>query len=145
MQRYFSANPAPILGIKPQEWALILLTLVWGITFLVVHLAMQHSGKLEPWALRLAPGEPPLQLPTVMICNNMETRVCFALQGLGIAYLPDFSIRDLLADSGRLCGAYRRFPRAVAREQTSITEGRRTGRFSERAGVSRCVSPDVNR
>ncbi|MCW2477332.1 MULTISPECIES: LysR family transcriptional regulator [unclassified Symbiopectobacterium] len=66
-----------------------------------LHYRFPHSGKLEPWALRLAPGEPPLQLPTAMICNNIETRVCFALQGLGIAYLPDFSIRDLLA-SGRL-------------------------------------------
>jgi DNA-binding transcriptional LysR family regulator len=36
-----------------------------------------------------------------MVCNNIETRVSFALQGLGIAYLPDFSIRELLAD-GRL-------------------------------------------
>jgi DNA-binding transcriptional LysR family regulator len=45
--------------------------------------------------------EPELQLPTSMICNNIETRVCFALQGLGIAYLPEFSIREPLAD-GRL-------------------------------------------
>ena len=66
-----------------------------------LHYRFPHSGKLEPWALRLAPGEPQLQLPTAMICNNIETRVCFALQGLGIAYLPDFSIRNLLAE-GRL-------------------------------------------
>jgi len=32
-----------------------------------------------------------------MICNNIETRVCFALRGLGIAYLPDFAIREPLA------------------------------------------------
>lgn len=36
-----------------------------------------------------------------MICNNTETRVCFALLGLGIAYLPDFAIREHLA-AGRL-------------------------------------------
>ena len=66
-----------------------------------LHYRFPHSGKLEPWVLRLAPGEPELQLPSSMICNNIETRVCFALQGLGIAYLPDFSIRELLAD-GRL-------------------------------------------
>ncbi|MEQ4617413.1 MAG: LysR family transcriptional regulator [Corticimicrobacter sp.] len=66
-----------------------------------LHYRSGYSGKLEHWALRLAPGEPPLQLPTSMICNNIETRVCFALQGLGIAYLPDFSIREALAD-GRL-------------------------------------------
>lgn len=66
-----------------------------------LHYRYAHNGKLESWALRLAPGELPLNLPTAMICNNIETRVCFALQGLGIAYLPDFSIREALAD-GRL-------------------------------------------
>ncbi|GKW17120.1 transcriptional regulator [Pectobacterium carotovorum subsp. carotovorum] len=62
-----------------------------------LHYRFPNSGKLEPWALRLPPGEPELRLPTSMICNNIETRVCFALQGLGIAYLPDFSIREPLA------------------------------------------------
>ncbi|MBA5205612.1 MULTISPECIES: LysR family transcriptional regulator [Pectobacterium] len=62
-----------------------------------LHYRFPNSGKLEPWALRLPPGEPELPLPTSMICNNIETRVCFALQGLGIAYLPDFSIREQLA------------------------------------------------
>lgn len=66
-----------------------------------LHYRFPNSGKLEPWALRLAPGEPELQLPTSMICNNIETRVCFALQGLGIAYLPEFAIAEPLAD-GRL-------------------------------------------
>lgn len=66
-----------------------------------LHYRFPHSGKLEPWALRMAPGEAALQLPAAMICNNIETRVCFALQGLGIAYLPDFSIREPLAE-GRL-------------------------------------------
>ncbi|CAO3435322.1 LysR family transcriptional regulator [Azospirillum argentinense] len=66
-----------------------------------LHYRFPNSGKLETWALRQAPGEPELQLPTSMICNNIETRVCFALQGLGIAYLPDFAIREPLAD-GRL-------------------------------------------
>jgi DNA-binding transcriptional LysR family regulator len=62
-----------------------------------LHYRFPHSGKLEPWALRRAPDEPELQLPTSMICNNIETRLCFALRGLGIAYLPDFSIREPLA------------------------------------------------
>ena len=66
-----------------------------------LHYRFPHSGKLEPWTLRTMPDEPELQLPISMICNNIETRVCFALQGLGIAYLPDFSIREPLAD-GRL-------------------------------------------
>ncbi|WP_413739025.1 LysR family transcriptional regulator [Sodalis sp. RH21] len=66
-----------------------------------LHYRWPNSGKLVTWALRQEPGEPELQLPTSMICNNIETRVCFALQGLGIAYLPDFAIREPLAD-GRL-------------------------------------------
>jgi DNA-binding transcriptional LysR family regulator len=66
-----------------------------------LHYRFPNSGKLETWALRQSPGAPELQLPISMICNNIETRVCFALQGLGIAYLPDFSIREPLAD-GRL-------------------------------------------
>lgn len=66
-----------------------------------LHYRFPNSGKLEMWALRRPAGEPELQLPASMICNDIETRVCFALQGLGIAYLPDFSIRQPLAD-GRL-------------------------------------------
>ena len=63
-----------------------------------LHYRFPNSGKLETWALRQEPSAPPLQLPTSMICNNIETRVCFALQGLGIAYLPDFAIREPLAN-----------------------------------------------
>lgn len=66
-----------------------------------LHYRFPNSGKLEPWALRRAAGETELTLPISMICNNIETRVCFALQGLGIAYLPEFSIKEPLAN-GRL-------------------------------------------
>ena len=62
-----------------------------------LHYRFPNSGKLESWVLRRAAGEAELQLPTSMICNNIETRVCFALRGLGIAYLPDFAIREPLA------------------------------------------------
>jgi len=67
-----------------------------------LHYRYPNTGKLEIWPLRMDAGAPELRLPTSMICNNIETRVCFALQGLGIACLPDFAIRDLLAE-GRLC------------------------------------------
>jgi DNA-binding transcriptional LysR family regulator len=66
-----------------------------------LHHRFPNTGKLEVWPLRAGAGEPELQLPTSMICNNIETRVCFALQGLGIACLPDFSIREAVAE-GRL-------------------------------------------
>ncbi|MDR6233366.1 LysR family transcriptional regulator [Pseudomonas oryzihabitans] len=67
-----------------------------------LHYRFPNSGKLETWALRQLPGEAELVLPTSMICNNIETRLCFALRGLGIAYLPDFAVADALAD-GSLC------------------------------------------
>ncbi|KAB8038580.1 LysR family transcriptional regulator [Janthinobacterium aquaticum] len=63
-----------------------------------LHYRYPHTGKLETWPLQAVPGEAEWQLPTSMICNNIETRVCFALQGLGIACLPDFAIRDAIAD-----------------------------------------------
>lgn len=68
-----------------------------------LHYRYPSSGKIEHWPLRRAPGAgaPELTLPTAMICNNIETRLCFALQGLGIAYLPDFAVREPLA-SGKL-------------------------------------------
>lgn len=56
-----------------------------------------NSGKLEPWPLLSPAGEPELRLPISMVCNNIETRVCFAMRGLGIACVPDFAIRDALA------------------------------------------------
>ncbi|MDR3397558.1 MAG: LysR family transcriptional regulator [Pandoraea sp.] len=66
-----------------------------------LHYRFPNSGKLEAWTLRQIPGEPEVAIPTSMVCNNIETRLCFALQGLGIAYLPEFAIREPLAD-GRL-------------------------------------------
>ncbi len=73
---------------------------------LAEHICLQfrfpNSGKLDVWPLPRTPGEPELQLPTSMICNNIETRVCFALQGKGIAFLPDYSVKEFLND-GRLC------------------------------------------
>ena len=67
-----------------------------------LHYRFPNSGKLEPWPLRRAPSEPESMIPTSMIGNNIEARLCFALQGLGIAFLPDFSIRKALADR-QLC------------------------------------------
>ncbi|VVE86976.1 LysR family transcriptional regulator [Pandoraea bronchicola] len=66
-----------------------------------LHYRFPNSGKLEAWTLRQIPGEPEVPIPASMVCNNIETRLCFALQGLGIAYLPEFAIREPLAD-GRL-------------------------------------------
>ncbi|MCG8707856.1 hypothetical protein JHU04_001053 [Brenneria sp. 4F2] len=54
-----------------------------------LHYRFPNSGKLETWPLA---KESELHIPISMVCNNIETRVCFALRGLGIACLPDFSV-----------------------------------------------------
>nr|WP_314528038.1 LysR family transcriptional regulator [uncultured Pseudomonas sp.] len=60
-----------------------------------------NTGKLQRWPLRQDGVELDMQLPAAMICNNLEARVCFARQGIGLAYLPDFAIREWL-ESGEL-------------------------------------------
>lgn len=75
-----------------------------------LHYRFPNTGKLETWDLDADVGDPLPRLPISMSCNTMETRVAFALQGLGIAYLPEFAVRDALSD-GRLqvvLGAYAR-------------------------------------
>lgn len=66
------------------------------------HACLQYrfpsSGKLERWVMRGNEAENELALPATMVCNNIETRVCFALRGLGIAWLPDFAIREALEE-----------------------------------------------
>ncbi|WP_174362245.1 LysR substrate-binding domain-containing protein [uncultured Caballeronia sp.] len=60
-----------------------------------------NTGKLEVWPLQRDEVQTDFQLPPSIVCNNLEARICFALQGVGIAYLPDFAIHEHLA-SGRL-------------------------------------------
>ncbi|PWC12891.1 LysR family transcriptional regulator [Brenneria roseae subsp. americana] len=60
-----------------------------------LHYRFPNSGKLEIWPLR---NEPDLPIPISMVCNNIETRMCFALQDLGIACLPDFSVQNELRE-----------------------------------------------
>ena len=60
------------------------------------------SGKLLDWPLSseaLAGAE--LRLRTVLACNNIEAVFGAAVRGIGIACLPDFLVREALAD-GRL-------------------------------------------
>ena len=58
------------------------------------------TGKLQTWPFFEEVTENP-DLPSQIISNTLETRRAFAVRGLGIAYLPDFTISDDL-DYGRL-------------------------------------------
>lgn len=66
-----------------------------------LHHCFTSTGKLERWPLRWTEDDPEISLPVSMVSNNLEGRICFAEQGLGIACLPEFCARDSLA-SGRL-------------------------------------------
>lgn len=62
---------------------------------LCLHYRYPSTGKLETWPLRH--DGPELRLPETMICNDVQTRICFAAQGQGIAFVPDHSSRGALA------------------------------------------------
>lgn len=62
-----------------------------------LHYRSSNSGRLEVWQLReFAPIDFP-RLPVTMVCNNIEARICFARDGLGLAWLPDYFVRADIA------------------------------------------------
>ncbi|NVD99322.1 LysR family transcriptional regulator [Massilia sp. BJB1822] len=61
-----------------------------------LHYRFHGNGKLREWqvgALAVLPG-----LPQTLVCNNIEALIGAALRGLGLAYLPDFLVKDYLRD-----------------------------------------------
>lgn len=66
-----------------------------------LHYCFTNTGKLEAWPLRWPANAPEISLPSSMVCNTIEARLCFAERGLGIACLPEFAAREGLAQ-GRL-------------------------------------------
>jgi len=61
-----------------------------------LHHCFTNTGKLERWPLVWSEDEGGVALPVSMVCNNLEGRVCFVENGLGIACLPEFSVREAL-------------------------------------------------
>lgn len=76
------------------------------------HACLQHkfpsTGKFEPWPLLREPGGRELQLPASMVCNTSAALLDVALADLGIASLPDFMVREALAQ-GRLVNVLARY------------------------------------
>jgi DNA-binding transcriptional LysR family regulator len=69
------------------------------------------SGRIEDWKLQGLPE----QLPTALVCNNMEAMLGAATAGMGIAWMPDFLAHDalrrgelvqVLADQPRVAGQF---------------------------------------
>lgn len=65
------------------------------------HACLQHkfpsTGKLEPWPLKRAEDVPEWALPASMVCNTSAALMDVATAGLGIACLPDFLVRQAIA------------------------------------------------
>lgn len=55
------------------------------------------TGKIMDWTLTADPQATALRLPTAMILNNMEAMLGAAVDGHGIAHMPDFLAREALA------------------------------------------------
>ena len=59
-----------------------------------MHYRYPSTGRLETWPLRY--DGPELRIPESLICNDIQTRICFAARGFGIAFVPDHSSRGAL-------------------------------------------------
>ena len=60
-----------------------------------------NSGKLLDWPMLQSAADAETRLRTALACNNMEAVLGATVRGLGIACMPDFLVREALAD-GRL-------------------------------------------
>jgi DNA-binding transcriptional LysR family regulator len=52
--------------------------------------------KLEAWVLRQASGDLPVDLPASAVASMLDPLIAMAMDGLGIACLPDFIVRQHL-------------------------------------------------
>lgn len=68
---------------------------------LTAHACLQHkfpeTGKFESWPLIVPEGNPLPTLPATMICNTTEVLLSVVREGLGIACLPNFMVKQDIA------------------------------------------------
>jgi DNA-binding transcriptional LysR family regulator len=88
-----------------------------------------NTGKLLDWPMLQATPDVDSRLRTVFACNNIEAVLSATLQGLGIACMPDFLVRGVLAE-GQLV--------SVLEDQASAG-----GQFHALWPTSRHLSPKV--
>jgi DNA-binding transcriptional LysR family regulator len=69
---------------------------------LLLHACIQHKfptiGKLERWPLRWSADKGELNLPVTTVTSTVEPLISLAENGLGISCVPDFSVRQQIAD-----------------------------------------------
>ncbi|CAI8915178.1 LysR family transcriptional regulator [Pseudomonas donghuensis] len=61
-----------------------------------LHYRFPSTGKLEQWPLRQEPAGHEYDIPVSMVCNHVDTRICFAIRDRGITCIPDFTVRQQL-------------------------------------------------
>jgi len=61
-----------------------------------IHYRMPHSGQLQVWPLNREEGDPIPVLPARLTCNNDAARLQFALDGLGLTCMAEYSVREHL-------------------------------------------------
>jgi DNA-binding transcriptional LysR family regulator len=61
-----------------------------------LHFRFPSTGKLQEWAFVQELPASAARPATVLTCNNLEALRAAALEGLGIAYMPDFLVRDAI-------------------------------------------------
>jgi DNA-binding transcriptional LysR family regulator len=66
-----------------------------------VHYRFVTTGKLMSWSMATATQGTQLRLKSVLTCNNMEAVLSAAIDGHGIAYVPDFLVNQAIHE-GRL-------------------------------------------
>jgi DNA-binding transcriptional LysR family regulator len=66
-----------------------------------LHFRFVRSGKVFKWPISAVPGAPDIRLPTRLTTNENMMLIQAAKRGLGIACVPDFTVREALA-SGTL-------------------------------------------
>ncbi|MEC5344386.1 LysR substrate-binding domain-containing protein [Brenneria populi] len=82
---YFAANPPPQTPADLRHHACL-------------RYRFPSNGQWQEWGIH---GDEPLTLPLSLSSNNLESLLQSALQGLGIAYVPEFIVRRYL-DAGQL-------------------------------------------
>lgn len=63
-----------------------------------IHYRFVTSGKPMPWSLATESPGTPLRLRSALTCNNMEAVLQAAIDGHGVAYMPDFLVRKALEE-----------------------------------------------
>jgi DNA-binding transcriptional LysR family regulator len=67
-----------------------------------LHYRWQNSGKIYQWPIKNSPfNSAGMALPIAMICSSVDALLYLAQQGRGVACLPDFAVKESIAD-GRL-------------------------------------------